>query len=378
MLLSFLTITSIKSIFAMFYILWERPQNLYGHFSFIIGGKPREQVIRIVEEGNGIVCVIPAYNEEVAIGSVILETRKHCEHVIVVNDGSKDKTSELARLAGAEVIDLPKNLGKATALKTGLMYAGSNGFHAIVTLDGDGQHDPGQIASLATPVLRGEADLVIGSRFLEKGQRIPVYRKAGQKVLNGLTNVASDLDLTDSQSGFRALSKTAVANLDFSSRGYSIESDMICHFAEKGLRLKEVPITAIYDVPNRHKKNSISHGISVMGRIINMVSKSRPLLMIGIPGFVLASLGIILGLLSIFEISILGWGWLFQTFLATFLFTVGFVMCICALVLNSLSDALSGIRGCLEKQDRTLQKMNNGMGRKMEITLEKTFEDTNN
>lgn len=335
-------------------------------------------MIRIADEGNGIVCVIPAYNEEVAIGSVVLETRKYCEHVIVVNDGSKDRTSELARLAGAEVIDLPNNLGKATALKTGLTYAGSNGFQVIVTLDGDGQHDPRQIATLVTPVLKGEADLVIGSRFLEKGQRIPTYRRAGQKVLNGLTNVASDLDITDSQSGFRALGKRAVANLDFTSRGYSIESDMICHFTEKGLRLKEVPITAIYDVPNRHKKNSIMHGISVMGRIINTVSKSRPLFMIGIPGFALACLGMMLGFISMFEISILGWGWLFQTVLATFLFTIGFVMCVCALVLNSLSDALGGIRGCLEKQDETLRTMHKGLDQKMEIKLESTVEDINN
>lgn len=312
-------------------------------------------MICISDRGNGIVCVIPAYNEEVSIGSVVLEARKHCEHVIVVNDGSVDKTSEIARLAGAEIIDMSRNTGKANALLTGLRHAGTNGFKAIVTLDGDGQHDPGQISQLATPVLMGEADLVIGSRFLGSEHRIPTYRKAGQKVLNGLTNAACELDITDSQSGFRALSKAAIANLDFHSKGYNIESDMICNFAEKGLRVREVPITAIYDVPNKHKKHPVTHGLSVMGRIINTVSKNRPLLMIGVPGFIIACIGLILGFFSLFELTIWGMGWLFQTVVAAFLFTLGFVMCICALVLNSLSDLLRGIKNYLERQDMKSQ-----------------------
>jgi glycosyltransferase involved in cell wall biosynthesis len=288
---------------------------------------------------------------------VVLEARNHCQHVIVVNDGSVDKTSEIARLAGAEIIDMPRNTGKATALLTGLRHAGTNGFKVVVMMDGDGQHDPAQISPLAAPILNGEADLVIGSRFLESEHRIPTYRKAGQKVLNGLTNAACELDITDSQSGFRALSKMAIANLDFCSKGYNIESDMICNFAAKGLTVKEIPITAIYDVPNKHKKHPVTHGLSVMGRIINMVSQHRPLLMIGVPGFIIACIGLLMGFFSLFEVTILGFGWLFQTVLAVFLFTLGFVMCICALVLNSLSNLLRGIRNYMEKQDARLKNV---------------------
>jgi len=306
-------------------------------------------VVTISAEGNGVVCVIPAYNEELAIGSVVLETKKHCEHVIVVNDGSTDRTSEIARLAGAEVIDLPNNSGKAAALLTGFKRAGTNGFTAFVMLDGDGQHDPSAIGNIAAPILEGDVDLVIGSRFLESDMDIPVYRKAGQRVLNGLTNTASNIEVTDSQSGFRALSKAALANLDFHSSGYSIESDMICRFAERGLKIREVPITAIYDVPNKHKKHPLTHGLSVMGRTINMVSQSRPLLLIGVPGFALLCIGIFFGIFSIFETMLFGWGWLFQTLIAAFSFTLGFVMCICALVLNSLSDLLRSIRGSVQR-----------------------------
>lgn len=336
-------------------------------------------MIIITSRGNGIVCVIPAYNEEIAIGSVVLETRKQCEHVIVVNDGSSDRTSEIASLAGAEVIDMPVNSGKAAALMTGLRQADNNGFKAFVMLDGDGQHDPREIGSLADCVLRGEADLVIGSRFLNGNRNIPAYRKAGQKVLNGLTNAASNLEITDSQSGFRAMNASALENLDFYSSGYNIESDMICKFSERGLKVKEVPITSIYEVPNTHKKHPLTHGLSVMGRIISMISQNKPLLLIGAPGFVLLCAGLFFGLFSLSEAVLFGWGWMFQTFIAVFLFTLGFVMCICALVLNSLSDLLRGIRGHTDKQMATLYALENLRGTTTEVKVENiSGQDTNN
>jgi len=336
-------------------------------------------VVTIISSRNRIVCVIPAYNEEIAIGSVVLETRKQCEHVIVVNDGSNDRTSEIASLAGAEVIDMPVNSGKAAALMTGLRRADNNGFKAFVMLDGDGQHDPQQIGSLADPILRGEADLVIGSRFLNGNRNIPAYRKAGQRVLNGLTNAASNLEVTDSQSGFRAMNASALANLDFYSSGYNIESDMICKFSERGLKIKEIPITPIYEVPNTHKKHPVTHGLSVMGRIISMISQNRPLLLIGVPGLVLLCVGLLFGLFSLSETVLFGWGWLFQTFFAVFLFTLGFVMCICALVLNSLSDLLRGIRSHMDKQAVTLDAVKEFQGTTTEVKVEKiSGQDINN
>jgi len=242
----------------------------------------------------GLAAIIPAYNEGLVIGSVVLQARQHADRVIVVDDGSSDRTAAIARLAGADVIEMPENGGKAKAMMAGFARARSLGYEAVVMLDGDGQHDPDEIPVVAAPVLAGEADLVIGSRFLEIKADIPKYRVAGQKVLNGFTNLSTDggFATTDSQSGFRALSRRALENLTFSSEGYSIESDMIAHFAPLGLKMTEVPISVTYDVPHKHKKNPVSHGFGVLARIVGLIGYKRPLLSFGIPGLLITLFGI--------------------------------------------------------------------------------------
>lgn len=238
--------------------------------------------------------VVPAYNEALVIGSVVLQAQKHSDRVIVVDDGSADRTAAVARLAGADVIEMPENGGKAKAMMAGFARARELGYEAVVMLDGDGQHDPDEIPAVAAPVLVGEADLVIGSRFLDIKADIPKYRIAGQKVLNGFTNLSVDggFATTDSQSGFRALSRRALENLTFASEGYNIESDMIAHFAPLDLRMTEVPITVTYDVPHKHKKNPLSHGFGVLTKIMELIGYRRPLLVFGIPGSVIAFFGI--------------------------------------------------------------------------------------
>ena len=222
-----------------------------------------------------LVAVIPAYNEGLVIGSVALQTKQHVDRVIVVDDGSTDRTAAIARFAGADVIRFETNGGKAKAMMAGFARARELGSGAVVMLDGDGQHDPNEIPVVAAPVLEGVADLVIGSRFLETKAKIPAYRRAGQTVLNGFTNLSVDggFSTTDSQSGFRALSHRALENLTFASDGYNIESDMIAHFAPLNLRMAEVPISVTYDVPHKHKKNPVSHGLGVLTRIVGRIGR---------------------------------------------------------------------------------------------------------
>lgn len=169
---------------------------------------------------------------------------------------------------------------------------------------------------------------------------IPAYRHFGQAILNVVTNVGTRQKITDSQSGFRALSARAIVHFDFPSRGYGIESDMILHFGEKGLRIYEVPVSSRYEVPRGHKKNPLAHGLEVFARVLRIVSQKRPLLIIGVPGFIIFLVGLILGLFSLFEITLFGWGWLFQTVLAAFLFIIGMVLGITALTLNSIAQMM--------------------------------------
>jgi glycosyltransferase involved in cell wall biosynthesis len=284
----------------------------------------------------GLIVVIPAYNEEIAIGSVILKVRQHADRVIVVDDGSADRTADVAKMAGAEVITLEHNTGKAYALLLGLKRAGELDGKAVVMMDADGQHYAHDIPRIAAPVLTGDADLVIGSRFIEKNGQIPVYRRVGLKTLDIATNLGTQQKVTDSQSGFRALSRKALDYLDFKSDGYNVESDMIAHFAANGLIIREVPIGVRYDVPNKHKKNPVRHGMGVLSQLINMISYRRPLLAFGIPGFVMIVGGMAAEIWVFQEIHTAG---IFHDVLAigsAFVLVLGMLLAIAGLILNTL------------------------------------------
>lgn len=290
---------------------------------------------RDVDIHQGLIAVIPAYNEQITIGSVVLLTRQYVDRVIVVDDGSHDKTSYVAKMAGAEVITLDENTGKAYALLLGLKRARELNCTAAVMMDADGQHHSHDIPRIAAEALEGTADLVIGSRFIENKGNIPLYRQAGQKTLNLFTNMGSTQNVSDSQSGFRALSRKALDYLDFRSDGYNVESDMIAHFLAQGLILKEMSIQVRYDVPNKHKKHPVTHGMGVLTRLINMISYRRPLLAFGIPGLILVVSGMIAELWVFAELRI----GVFHDVLAigsAFVLVLGMLLVIAGLILNTL------------------------------------------
>ena len=222
--------------------------------------------------------IIPAYNEELTIGSVVALARKYGD-VLVVDDGSSDRTSEIAQKAGAILIRHGSNRGKGAALGTGFEYALSKNYDVVVTLDGDGQHNPDEIPLILEPIVRGEADLVIGARYLNGSRKkIPLYRRIGLWVLNKGTQVAAEVSV-DSQSGFRAITRQALKALNLNSTDYSIETDMVVKARDAGIRIAEVPINVRYDVPKRHKKNPLSHGLGVLASIVGLIGYRRPLLL---------------------------------------------------------------------------------------------------
>jgi glycosyltransferase involved in cell wall biosynthesis len=288
------------------------------------------------ERFKDVIVVIPAYNEELVIGSIVLKALQIVERVIVVDDGSHDHTADVAGLAGAEIIRVDENQGKAHALLLGLKRARELGCLAAVTFDGDGQHKTRDITTVIKPVLEGKADLVVGSRFLTKENGVPSHRRVGQKTLDIFTGISSRQDCTDSQSGFRALSCKALENLDFTSYGYGIESDMIAHFAGRGLVIAEVPITVRYEVPQNHKKNFLMHGLGVLAGIINLISYKRPLLAFGIPGLFLFFCGIVIGMFSFFEYFIASTYSLAISLMSAALLGFGLLMIIAGLILNAL------------------------------------------
>jgi len=285
---------------------------------------------------DNIVAVIPAYNEELTVGSVVLLTGRVAAKTLVVDDGSVDRTGEIASRAGAEVIRHDTNRGKARAVMTGLLKARDLNPSIVVLLDADGQNNPSEISRVIQPVLEGRADLVIGSRFIGSGSDVPGYRRLGQKIFDWAQNLGSGFKTTDSQSGFRALGPKALGHLDFSSEDYNIESDMVNYFSDKGLKIVEVPVSVRYDVPHRHKTHPLFHGAGLMSNVIGYVGYRRPLLSFGLSGIIFTTVGTVLGL------------WAFQIYdtthkfpiahslMSALLIILGLLMIFSGLILNSL------------------------------------------
>jgi len=244
-------------------------------------------------EDINIVIVIPAYNEERFIGSVVLTARKYSRHVIVVDDGSTDATAELATIAGAQVIRHPENRGKGAALNTALQAARLHDPDVVVMLDADGQHSLEELLRVVAPVLSGNADLVIGSRYLGDSTQTPRHRIWGHWAFNWLTRLASGVAASDSQSGYRAFSPDSLPMISFQSRGFSVESEMQFIVNQYGLRLVEVPITIQYQ--DKPKRNVFSHGLMVLNGVLRLAGQYRPLLFFGVPGAIVLAAGLIWG-----------------------------------------------------------------------------------
>lgn len=213
------------------------------------------------------IVLIPAFNEQAAIGSVVRKSLQYASDVLVVDDGSSDNTSEIAKNAGASVLRHSTNYGKGVSLKDAFSHV--QGYDIVVTIDGDGQHNPDEIPDLIKPICEGKADFVNGSRYLNGfDENTPAYRRVGQRVLDIATNVTAGTNVTDSQSGFRAFKASTISCYKFRDPGFGIESEMIADAAENNLRILEVPITVKYDVENSSTKGPITHGVGVLLKIV--------------------------------------------------------------------------------------------------------------
>jgi len=234
---------------------------------------------------------IPAYNEEKNIASIIVKLKKIVDTIIVCNDGSNDSTSEIAKNLGVIVIDHSKNLGYGAGIHSIFRKAREINSDVLVTIDADGQHRIEDVKKVVEPIEKGEADLIIGSRFLDTAQKqIPEYRKIGIKLITKVTNSSLKNKITDSQSGFRAYSKNVVSKLNVSDIGMGISTEILIKSSAHGFRIAEVPITVLYD-GDTSTHNPVSHGTSVLFSTLKYTSIEHPLKFYGIPSVILLIIG---------------------------------------------------------------------------------------
>ncbi len=240
-----------------------------------------------------VVVAIPCFNEERCIGSIVVKAKKFADSVLVIDDGSTDATAEIAAGAGATVHQHGQNRGYGAAIRSALEKGKQLGADVLVILDGDGQHDPRDIPKVIKPLLDGEADVVIGSRFLGAAKKPPFYRRLGQRALTAITNVGSGQKISDSQSGFRAYSAKALKELDLAEDGMAVSSEIQFAIGRRGLKVAEVPIDVSYT--GSAKRSPIGHGVGVLSRVLVLFSLRQPLLLFGVPGFGLLVGGLVIG-----------------------------------------------------------------------------------
>lgn len=240
-----------------------------------------------------ILACIPAYNEEAKIKEIILDVKKFVNEVVVCDDGSNDSTATIAENSGSYVIRHNVNKGKGAAMKSLFNYALHSQADVIVTIDGDGQFLPSEIEKLCKPIISGESDIVIGYRF-DDDDEMPNYRKIGNKFLDQLSNISSNLSLRDTQSGFRAYSINALKKITFSTNGFGADAEILIDASKKELRISEEKVTVLYDIGSKTStKNPIIHGTEVAASLIEQILIKNPLRYLGIPGILSIILGII-------------------------------------------------------------------------------------
>lgn len=277
---------------------------------------------------------IPAYNEANSLGPIIEASKGYVAEVVVVDDGSTDNTAAIAAAAGAIVIRNGRNIGKGAALKRGLSECLKYQPSIVVTLDGDGQHNPNEIPNLLKPIVEGQADIVIGSRFKEHSiKEIPFVRGLGLSFIDKINRSLIRSCVKDSQSGFRAYSADVLRIvMQYSSNGYGAETEQLAAAEFYGYRIAEVPIHVRYKgLQNISKRNKILHGTDIASTLFRIAVERRPLLLFGTTGlaFVIAAIFTASDLVLLFNESRY-----FSLPLA--MLTIGFVMMGALLILASL------------------------------------------
>jgi len=287
-----------------------------------------------------IIAAIPCFNEERFIGSVVLKAKRYVDRVIVIDDGSTDATGKVATEAGAKVYRNKQNQGYGAAIRSAIAKGQNLRADILVILDGDGQHDPKDIPKLVRPIINETADVAVGSRFMGKGEKPPLYRRLGQRVLTIITNVGSGQRISDSQSGFRAYNVKTLKGLNLTESGMSISSEIQFAVSRSGLRVAEVPIAISYS--EKAKRNPVGHGAGVLSRLAVLITLRKPTLILGLPGLGFLASGLFLGIRVLLRYSEVREVAIGNAFGAVLLSLVGLLTLFTLLMLLAMKELMRG------------------------------------
>jgi glycosyltransferase involved in cell wall biosynthesis len=266
--------------------LHERDGGIKKHL--VVSSKPKPLVV----------VGIPAYNEEKTIARVVLQAQEYAAKVVVCDDGGSDLTGEIARRLGADVVTHVENLGYGGAIQSLFKKARELKVDVLVTLDGDGQHDPNEIPTVVEPIIKGEADIVVGSRFIDShnARAMPWHRRAGVKFITRMLKSNGEVGVGDAQSGFRAYNAESIDKLAITENGMGASAEILINAKKQGLRVKEVAASCDYSNGARnHVHNPVRHGASVAQSILKLVIEDRPMLVLGVPGIICMTIGVFFG-----------------------------------------------------------------------------------
>jgi glycosyltransferase involved in cell wall biosynthesis len=292
-----------------------------------------------------LVC-IPTYNAESTIGKAVAFCKEFADCVVVINDGSSDNSESVAREAGADIITHKRNRGYGGAIKTGLEEGLKRKAKVTITFDADLQHDANDIPKIIEPILSNEAEIVIGSRFLEESDNVKPYRKFGIKFITKIVNSFSGSNINDAESGLRAYSldslKAIVPTLE--TEGMGMSAEILLKAAVQKLKIIEIPRKEMYpEGVQTSSKNPLRHGLGVILTIFKLIIETKPLPAFGIPAFVFFIASGICALYVIDFYNIMSRLPVGMTIFTLLLVSIGFFFSLAAVILYVLSRISSRI-----------------------------------
>ena len=278
---------------------------------------------------------IPAYNEEKNIAKIIVKLKKTVDQILVCDDGSTDSTCAIAESLGVTVIKHQKNSGYGMAIRSIFLKAREINADVLVTIDADGQHKVEDINKIIKPIVDGQADISIGSRFLTEDDNTPSYRKLGVKIITKVTNSSLSEKVTDAQSGFRAYNNKVLQSLTPSDSGMGISTEILIKSSNLGLKIAEVPTVIQYE-GDTSTQNPVSHGTEVLMSTLKYISIERPLRFYGIPSLIFFVIGLTFTFFSIQYYAEIGRLNPNITLVAVGTLLIGVILIVTAILLYSL------------------------------------------